>query len=90
MEKLRLRLLPPPKNQMPRKRFKKNPAQNRYRGLQDKFSGMDDHDLRLFGVGGGVMGDLEDLLMAMRETKDEYDFAEMEIKTAERKKEQDK
>ena len=66
------------------------PLQDRYKRMQEQYAKLDDGNQRLSGVGGGEMGELADLLMTMREAKDDFDSQKKAIKTAERKKGEDK
>ena len=63
---------------------------DRYKRLQDQYGQMDDGNQRLSGVGGGEMGELADLLMTMREARDDWESQKKAVKTAEKKKEEDK
>lgn len=48
-------------------------AQDRYKRLQDQYDKSDSENQRLSGVGGGEMGELADLLMTLREARDDWD-----------------
>ena len=65
-------------------------AQDRYKRLQEQYNQNDNENQRLSGVGGGEMGELADILMTMREAKDDWESQKKAVKTKERRKEEDK
>lgn len=64
--------------------------QDRYKRLQDQYDSQDKDNLRLSGVGGGEMGELADLLMSMREARDDMLAQKDATKEEERKRETEK
>lgn len=64
--------------------------QDHYKCLQKDYNVADEGNKRLSGVGGGEMGELADLLMTMREAKDDIDAHHKAVKTAQRGKDDEK
>jgi len=65
-------------------------VQDRYKRLEKDYDHADGSNKRLSGVGGGEMGELADLLMNMREAKDDMEAQNKALKTTGKKKEEDK
>lgn len=65
-------------------------VQDRYKRLQEQYDTNDTANARLSGVGGGEMGELADLLMTMREARDDYVAEKTAAKDAERRRDADK
>ena len=64
--------------------------QDRYKRQQDQYGRLEDGNQRLSGFGGGEMSELADLLMKMREARDDWESQKKAVKTAERRKEENK
>jgi len=65
-------------------------VQDRYRRLQEQYNSHDNENQRLSGVGGGEMGELADLLMMMREARDDMDAKKTVDKETRKKDDEEK